>query len=686
MAIAESPAVGPHSMEVYDVLVPVFLGGAIDQMAALDDRTIDPGWLAQVVELVEFAENVALADGARIAAEPAAVAAALSSTYTDPELLENLDQVPARALVLMMKHLSRMASWAQATQTTLMAAFSRPGVAVPFDDVMDAVVAALSSSGTELDETAAARAASTRAVVGDDAWDLTVADQAGRIAAAEIGPALNLTPITARNRVVEAQTFADDLPVTHERWRQGHLDRVRAGIVAERTAVLDRAGKADVEHRLLGVGAARDAGRLTPGRLRSAVDRAVIQADPDAARRRTERAHQERSVHITPRDDDMARFAADVRSPVALLAREVLDAAARKLPAECRGDRTLPQLRADVFGDIFTSLATHGQVDIRCPAGVRPGADQAATDAASLDDPLPLVDTEHEGHRTGAPASEWAPLGSSIAVTVAASTLAGFDDNPALLAGYGCITADLARSLAVSARRAAIIVERPSAAPPAPSPRAPGARAPDARRDSPPGPVSPPVPARSKPGTSPGGQRPRSPEQHATWCSPELDFGREVYRPPAALRELVLQRDRTCRFPGCAQPSRRCDLDHRVPFQHNASSDDGAPAGRTDAVDGRTDAAAGRTDTAAGRTGDVDGGTTCPCNLDLLCRFHHRVKTFTGWSAVRLPGNTVTWTSPLGFRHIDQVEPLPRDRWTAGHPAPLPVDRPDPDRADPPPF
>lgn len=466
MTIAESSAAGPHSFEEYDAPRPVFLGGAIDQIVELADREIDPDWLSELAELVVVAEEAGLIDGARIAAEPEAIADALTCTYTDPEMLENSRQVPARALVLMMRHLSRMASWAQATQTTLMAAFSRPGVAVPLDEVMEAVLASLSSSGIEVDENAVVRATSTRAVVGDDAWDLTVADQAGRIAAAELGPALNLTPITARNRVVEAQTFADDLPLTHERWRQGRLDRVRATIIADRTAVLDRAGKADVEHRLLGDGAAQDAGRLTPGRLRSAVDRAVIQADPDAARRRSEHAHRERSVHVTPREDDMARFSADVRSPIALLAREVLDTAARNLPAECRGDRTLPQLRADVFGDIITSLATHGRVDIRCPAEIGPGPDGSGPGlgtgpgdcGSGLDgserDAVPSDDhAVGLGTRPEFLALAWVPLGSSVAVTVAASTLAGLDNNPALLAGHGCITADLARALALRPSR-----------------------------------------------------------------------------------------------------------------------------------------------------------------------------------------------------------------------------------------
>lgn len=316
----------------------------------------------------------------------------------------------------------------------------------------------------------------------------------------------------------------------------------------------------------------------------------------------------------------------------------MLDAAARNLNDECRGDRTLPQLRADVFGDIMTMLATYGRVDIRCSAGVRHADEHPDPDAGPTGDLSGMAD-----HRADIPAPAWVPLGSSVAVTVAASTLAGLDNDPALLAGHGCITADLARNLAVSARRAAIIVERSTAAP---------------TSTSPPGPMSPPEPVTSKPFSSQEGPRTTSPGDHAAWCSPELDFGREIYRPPAALRELVFQRDRTCRFPGCAQPSRRCDLDHRIPFRRNASDATVGGAVATDDTDGGAE--------------DAEGGTTCPCNLDLLCRFHHRVKTFTGWSAVRLPGNTLAWTSPLGFRHVDQVDTLPVDRWTSEHDDPAP--------------
>ena len=81
---------------------------------------------------------------------------------------------------------------------------------------------------------------------------------------------------------------------------------------------------------------------------------------------------------------------------------------------------------------------------------------------------------------------------------------------------------------------------------------------------------------------------------------------------------LVRTRDGTCRFPGCRQPSRRCDLDHVTPW----------PAGPT--------------------TAD---------NLAALCRHHHRLKHQSPWSVRAGPGGTLDWTSPSGHAYRTAPEP-----------------------------
>ncbi|MDP3966653.1 MAG: HNH endonuclease signature motif containing protein [Nocardioides sp.] len=68
--------------------------------------------------------------------------------------------------------------------------------------------------------------------------------------------------------------------------------------------------------------------------------------------------------------------------------------------------------------------------------------------------------------------------------------------------------------------------------------------------------------------------------------------------PPEWMREQVVLRDRTCVFPDCTRDARTADLDHIEPHVEGV----GPP------------------------------GQTTPANLAALCRRHHRLKTWTGWT------------------------------------------------------
>ncbi|HKX75993.1 MAG TPA: DUF222 domain-containing protein [Acidimicrobiia bacterium] len=67
-----------------------------------------------------------------------------------------------------------------------------------------------------------------------------------------------------------------------------------------------------------------------------------------------------------------------------------------------------------------------------------------------------------------------------------------------------------------------------------------------------------------------------------------IDLGRKTRVIPPALRRAVIARDRHCQHPGCFRPARWCDVDHIVSW--------------------------------------LEGGETKLDNLQLLCRYHHRLK------------------------------------------------------------
>ncbi|MDQ6650085.1 MAG: HNH endonuclease [Actinomycetota bacterium] len=84
------------------------------------------------------------------------------------------------------------------------------------------------------------------------------------------------------------------------------------------------------------------------------------------------------------------------------------------------------------------------------------------------------------------------------------------------------------------------------------------------------------------------------------------------YLPSVRTRRHLRLTDRGCVFPGCSAAVAFCDADHNVPFH--------------------------------------SGGCTDTENCGLLCRRHHRLKTFTRWSWRRCPDGTVEWTDPFGLR------------------------------------
>ncbi|MGH8880302.1 MAG: DUF222 domain-containing protein, partial [Stackebrandtia sp.] len=166
-----------------------------------------------------------------------------------------------------------------------------------------------------------------------------------------------------------------------------------------------------------------------------------------------------------------------------------------------------------------------------------------------------------------------------VQVNLDAATLAGLAQHPGDLAGYGPIPAEMARELAAAAQRwrAALLDEQTG----------------------------------------------------------QLTNLSIAYRPRRLLNLFVQARDRTCCFPGCRRPARRCDLDHTIPYDQ--------------------------------------GGPTVAGNLGPLCRYHHRLKTHSSWSLCQPEPGLFLWTSPTGRVHHYRAPP--RTEFYLGirpHPGPPP--------------
>jgi hypothetical protein len=124
-------------------------------------------------------------------------------------------------------------------------------------------------------------------------------------------------------------------------------------------------------------------------------------------------------------------------------------------------------------------------------------------------------------------------------------------------------------------------------------------------------------------------------DQIRSWCAdsrtkvtvkPVIDLNTQLdsdaYQVPDRLREQVILRDRTCVFPRCTRPARRCDIDHVIPHDPDAEAE-----------------------------GRQQPGPTQTDNLACLCRGHHRLKTFTAWRYAMVAPGVFEWTSPHGYRY-----------------------------------
>jgi len=292
----------------------------------------------------EPSENAALEAALATQPGPAMVA---RLARLDPDTLDDLGRV------LLLRALERQSRWLAALQQRAMAAVAGPTPAHP----------------------------------DDDDW-----------AAAEVGAALALAPVTADRRIAVARALAGRLTDTAAALARGEISVLSAAVLAEETEGLSDAAARAVQARMLPT-----AGRLAVGRFRRAVRRAVAAADPVGVEVAHAAAVADRGVRFYAEPDGMAVLTARLAAESAELVFTALTALAGPATAEAP---TIEVRRADAL------------VELACRA---------------LDDPeLPRT------HRRR----------PHVAVTIDLATLLGLAEHPGELAGYGPIPASAARALA----------------------------------------------------------------------------------------------------------------------------------------------------------------------------------------------------------------------------------------------
>jgi hypothetical protein len=430
----------------------------------------------------------------------------------------------------------------------------------------------------------------------------------------ELSHALADTRWAADGMLDLAQTLATKLPGTYAAFRTGVLRESKAAIIARAVAVLDpdeaRAAEALVLDR---------AGRLTPGGLRAAITRAVIEVAPDKAARRREKGTQDARVQRWMEDSGNAALMGRELPPADVLAADQRISWWAKQLKKAGLDGDMDQLRARAYLDILLGRDS------------RPAAR-----------PDPQVSTSpHLPPTAGVIPAGFA---GRINLTIPLATLLDLAERPGEIAGLGPIDPALARDLANAAAASpqttwcvTVTDEQGHAtghgcARPEPKTRTRPAQHPGPR---PPGGPDPPDGTPSQGFTFTATGQPGPPGGYGHWrlatgipgrpdlmialdpiALDECDhrFQARGHDPGARLRHLSQIRHATCTGPTCRRPSTQADFEHNIPYEA--------------------------------------GGRTCLCNGGPKCRHEHRLKQHPGWNVEQITPGTFRWTAPSG-RHYD---------------------------------
>jgi hypothetical protein len=436
---------------------------------------------------------------------------------------------------------------------------------------------------------------------------------------------------TAEDLLDLARDLEVKLPGTRAAFRDGTLRASKVEIIARATAVLNPAEARAAEAMVLD-----RAGRLTPGGLRAAIARAVMEVAPAKARKRREEAASDARVQRWAEDSGNAALMGRELPPAEVLAADQrITAWARELK------------KAGLEGDMDV-LRARAYLDLLLDKDSRPRQDTAGTqDGTGPDGPGgggPGSADPGRPPAAGTPASA-VPAGFAgrITLTVPLATLLGLADRPGEIPGIGPIDPWLARDLARAAAGnpkttwCVTVTDQDGHAIghgcARPEPKSHREERAKRRKPGPPDGRDPPRGTSGTPGPgfsftasglhgAPGGygtwrlgtgaDRPRLIVALDPIATQDCDhrFEAKGHDPGVKLRHLSQVRHATCTGLVCRRPAVQCDFEHNTPYEA--------------------------------------GGRTCLCNGGPKCRHDHRLKQHPRWNVDQLADGGFRWTTPSG--------------------------------------
>jgi Domain of unknown function (DUF222) len=407
-----------------------------------------------------------------------------------------------------------------------------------------------------------------------------------------------------------ADCLGTRLPGTQAALLDGTISRYKAEIIAGATALLDPAEAAAAEGKVLD-----RAGRLTPGALRAAIARAVMEVAPGKARQRRERAAKDARVERWAEDSGNASLMGCELPPDEVLAADQRITAWAHELKKAGLDGSMDQLRARAYLDLL--LGKDSRPRRQTTAG-EDGPAAGPPPAGPGDGPVP------------------AGFAGRVNLTAPVATLTDLVGRPGELSGLGPIDPWLTRDLAAAAAHnpktiwcVTVTDEKGHAI-------GHGCARPEPKSHS----------KRAGPGP-PGGfsftpaSRDGPPGGYGTWLlrtpgdGPDLivtldslttdpcdhRYQARAHDPGVKLRHLSQIRHATCTSPICRRPAAQADYEHNTPYEA--------------------------------------GGRTCLCNGGPKCRHDHRLKQQPRWTVAQLPDGSFRWTTPAGRTYTTEPTRYP---------------------------